>query len=94
MKKYLFFAERFIGTLKNKISKYITSISKNVYINILQDIVNEYKKTYHGTVKMKPVNLKCSTYIDTDVENNNNDPKFEVGGHVRISKCKTIFEKG
>ena len=40
-------AERFIGTLKNKIQKYITSISKNVYIDKLDDIVSEYNNTYH-----------------------------------------------
>ena len=77
MKKYVF-AERFISTLKNKISKFITSISKNVYINKLHDIVN----------------LKSSTCIDVNVENNSKDPKFEFGHHVRISKYKTIFAKG
>ena len=92
MKKYVF-AERFISTLKNKISKFITSISKNVYINKLHDIVNEYNKTY-GTVKIKAVNLKSSTCIDVNVENNSKDPKFEFGHHVRISKYKTIFAKG
>ena len=50
-------AERFIRTIKNKIYKYMTSISKNVYIDKLDDIVNEYNNTYHRTIKMKP-NLK------------------------------------
>ena len=48
-------AERFIRTLKNKIYKYMTSISKNVYIDKLDDIVNEYNTTYHRTIKMKPI---------------------------------------
>ena len=51
-------AERFIRTLKNNIYKYITSISKNVYIDKLHDIVNKYNNTYHSTVKMKPVHVK------------------------------------
>ena len=60
--------ERFIRTLKTKIYKYMTSISKNVYIDKLDDIVNEYNNTYHRTIKMKPVNVKDNTYIDsTDI---------------------------
>ena len=58
-------AERFIRTLKNKIYKYMTSISKNVYIDKLDDIVNKYNNTYHNTIKMKPVDVKWSTYIDS-----------------------------
>ena len=56
-------AERFIKTLKNKIYKYMTSISKNLYIDKLDDIVNKYNNTYHGTVKMKPIDVKSSKYI-------------------------------
>ena len=58
-------AERFIRTLKNKIYKYTTSISKNVYIDKLGDIVNEWNNTYHSTIKMKPVNVKSNTYFDS-----------------------------
>ena len=50
-------AERFIRTLKNKIYKYMTSISKNVYIDKLDDIVNKYNNTYHKTIKMKFVHV-------------------------------------
>ena len=57
-------AERFIRTLKNKIYKHKTSVSKNVYINKLDDIVNQYNHTYHSTIKMKPVDVKSSAYID------------------------------
>ena len=63
-------AERFIRTLKNKIYKYMTSISKNVYIDKLDDIVNKYNNTYHSTIKMKPVDVKSSTYIDSSKEIN------------------------
>ena len=87
-------AERFIRTLKNKIYKYMTAISKNVYIDKLDDIVNEYNNTYHRTIKMKPVDVKGNTYIDFKKEVNDKDPKFKIGDHVRISKYKNIFAKG
>ena len=88
-------AERFIRTLKTKIYKYMTSISKNVCINKLDDIVNQYNNTYHTTIKMKPVNVKDNTYIDPMVfHSNDKDPKFKAGDHVRISKYKNIFAKG
>ena len=86
--------ERFIRTLKNKIYKYMTTISKNVYIDKLDDIVKEYNNTYHKTIKMKPVYIKDNTYIDFKKEINNKDPKFKVGDYVRISKYKNIFAKG
>ena len=73
-------------TLKNKICKYITSISKNVYIDKLDDIVNKYNNTYHRTIKKKPADVKPSTYIDSSKEINNEDPKFKIGDIVRISK--------
>ena len=57
-------AERFIRTVKTKIYKYMTSISKNVYIDELGDIVNEYNNTYHRTIKIKPDDVKGNTYID------------------------------
>ena len=63
-------------------------------IDKLSDIVNEYNNTYHSKIKMKPVDVKSSTYIDFDKENNDKDPEFKVGYHVRISKYKTIFAKG
>ena len=75
-------AERFIGTLKSKIYKYMTSISKNVYNDKLDDIVDEYNNTYHTTIKMKPTNVKDNTYINAD-----------VGDYVRISKYKNFFAK-
>ena len=62
-------AERFIRTLKSKIYKYMTSISKNVYINKLDDMVDEYNNTYHTTIKVKPIDVKDNTYINTDKKN-------------------------
>ena len=56
--------ERFIRTLKTKIYKYMTSVSKNVYIDKLDDMVNEYNNTYHRTIKVKPVSVKDNAYID------------------------------
>ena len=67
-------AERFIRKLKSKIYKQMTSISKNVYIDKLNDIVNEYNNTYHNTFKMKPIDVKDNTYVNTDKEFNNKDP--------------------
>ena len=57
-------AERFIRMLKNKIYKYLTSISKNVYIDKLDDLVNKYNNAYHTTSRMKPADVKDNTYID------------------------------
>ena len=86
-------AERFIRTLKNKIYKYMTSISKNVYIDKLDDIVKEYNNKYHTSIKMNPVDVKDNTFIDFKKEINNKDPKFKAGDRVRISKYKNIFAK-
>ena len=69
-------AERFIRTLKRKIYKYMTSISKNMCIGKLDDILNKYNNTYHSTIKMQPVDVKSSTYIDSSKEINDKDPKF------------------
>ena len=87
-------AERFIRTIKNKIYKYMTSISKNVYIDKLDDIVDEYNNTKHRTIKIKPTDVKDNTYTDFGKEVNDNDPKFKVGDHARISKYRNIFAKG
>ena len=70
-----------------------------MYINKLNDIVNEYNNIYRRTVKMKPVDVKDNTDIDSmelhsSKEVNDKDPEFKVGDHVRISKYKNIFAKG
>ena len=82
-------AERFIRTLKNKIYKYMASISKIVYIDKLDNIVNKYNNTY-STIKVKPVDVKASTNIDFNKENDKEEPKFEVGDvmfQVGLKKC-------
>ena len=94
MKENLLLLKRFTRTLKNKIDKYVTSVSKNVYIDKLDNIVKKYNNTYHNTIKMKPVDLKSSTYIDSSKESNNKDPKFKIGDIVRMTKYKNIFAKG
>ena len=69
-------AERFIRNLKSRVYKYMTSISKSVYIDQLDDIVSEYSNTYHRTIKMKPIDVKNNTYIDFNKKVNRKAPKF------------------
>ena len=88
------FAERFIRTLKNKIFKHMTVISKNVYFDVLDDIVNKYNNTVHKTIKMKPTDVTDDSYAEYNEDFNKKDPKFKVGDHVRISKYKIVFAKG
>ena len=86
-------AERFIRTLKNKLYKHMTATGKNVYYDVLDDIVNKYNNTKHSSIKMKPKDVKNDdkrVYID---EHNEKDSRFKVGDTVRISKCKNIFAK-
>ena len=64
-----------------------------MYIDKLDDIVNEYNNTYHRAIKMKPVDVKDNAYIDFQKEVNDKDPKFKIGDHLRISKYKNIFAK-
>ena len=71
----------------------MTSISKNVYLAKLDDIINKYNNKYHSTIKMKPVDIKSNKYIDYDQKINKEGPKFKVGDNVRISKYKNIFAK-
>ena len=87
-------AERFIRTLKNKIFKHITAVSKKVYFDVLDDIVNKCNNTAHRTIKMKPIDVTSNSYAEYSEDSNEKDPKFEVGDYVRISKYKSIFAKG
>ena len=86
--------ERFIRTLKNKIFKHMTAVSKNVYFDVLNDIVDKYNNTYHRTIKMKPIDAKSDSYAEYNVDSHEKGPKFQVDGHLRISKYKNIFAKG
>ena len=87
-------AERFTGTLENKMHKYMTSISKNVYIDKLDDIVKKYNNTYHTSIKMKPFDVKNNTCIGFKKEVSDKNHKFKVGDHERVSKYENIFAKG
>ena len=87
-------AERFIRMLKNKIFKHMTGISKNVYCDVLDDIVNKYNNAVHRTIKMKPIHLTSDSQAEYNEDFNKKDPKFKVGDNVRISKYKNIFAKG
>ena len=90
-------AERFIKTLKNKLYKHMTATGKNVYYDVLDDVVNKYNNTKHSTIKMKPKdvgnnnNNNKRVYFD---EHNEKDSRFKVGDRVRISKFKNVFAKG
>ena len=87
-------AERFIRILKNKIFKHVTAISKNLYFDVLDHIVDKYNNTAHKTIKMKPVDVTDDSYAEYNEDFNKKDPKFKVGGNVRISKYKNILAKG
>ena len=87
-------AERFTRTLKNKIYKHMTAISKNVYFNVLDDIADEYNNTYHKTIKVKPVNVGDDSSAEYNEESTEKDPEFKVGDHARISKFKNVFAEG
>ena len=87
-------AERFIRALQNKIFKHMTAISKNVYFDELDDIVNKYNNTVHKTIKTEPIDVTYDSYGEYNEDFNKKDPKFKIGDHVRISKYKNIFAKG
>ena len=72
----------------------MTAVSKNVYFDVLDDIVDKYNNTYHKTIKMKPIDVKNDSCTECNEESNEKDPKFKVGDHARISKYKYIFAKG
>ena len=71
----------------------MTSVSRNVYIDKLDDMANKYNNAYHRKIKMKPVDIKSSAYTDSSKEINYQDPKFKIGDNVRISKYKNSFAK-
>ena len=85
--------ERFIRTLKNKLYKHMAATGKNVYYDVLDDVVNKYNNAKHSTIKMKPIDVKNNKRVYID-EHNEKDSKFKVGDRVRISRYKNIFAKG
>ena len=86
-------AEWFIRTLKKKTFKNMTAISKNVYFDVWDDIVNKYN-TLFIELKTKPIEVTDDYYAEYNENSNKKDPKFKVGENVRISKYKNIFAKG
>ena len=86
-------AERFIRTIKNKLYKHMTATSKNVYYDVLDDIINEYNNAKNNTIKMKPIDVGDNKRVYID-EHNEKDSRFKIGDRVRISKFKNIFAKG
>ena len=87
-------AERFIRTLKIKISNQMTTVWKNVYFDVLDNIVNKYNITVHRGIKMKPIDVTSDSYVEHYEDSHVIKTKFKVGGCVRISKYKNIFAKG
>ena len=87
-------AERFIRTLKNKLYKHMTATGKNVYYDVLDDVVNKYNNTKHSTIKMKPIDVGDNNKIVYIDEHNEKDGRFKVGDRVRIPRFRNIFAKG
>ena len=87
-------AHRSIRTLKNKIFKLMTATSKNVYFDVLDDIVNKYNNTVHRTIKMKPIDVTGDSYAEYNKDFNKKFSKFKVGDHVTVSENKNIFALG
>ena len=79
-------SERFIRTLKNKIYKHMTAISKYMCFDVLNEIVDEYNNTCHKTIKIKPVDVKSDYFGEYNEQSNEKYLKFKVGHSVRISK--------
>ena len=72
----------------------MTAISKKIYFDVLDDIVNKYNKKVHRTIKMKPTDVTSDSYAECNEDFNKKTPKFKFGDHVRISKYKNIFTNG
>ena len=79
-------AERFIRTLKNKIFKHMAAVSRNVYFDVLDIIVDKYNNTVYRSIKMKPMDVTSNFYAEYNEDANEKDTKFKVGDHIRISK--------
>ena len=69
----------------------MTAISKNVYFDVLENIVNKYNNTVHRNIKMKPIDVTDDYYAECNEDSNKKNPKFKIGDHLRISKYKNIF---
>ena len=83
-------AKRFIKNLKYNIYKHLTADSKNVYLDVLNNLVDKCNNTFHRTMEMKPIDVKSDSYAEHNVDSNEKDPKYKVGDHVRNSS-KNFF---
>ena len=89
-----FVAGRFIRTLKSKTFKHMTAVSKNVYFDVLVDIVNKNNNTVHRSIKVKPIDVTSDSYAKYNKDFNVTKPKFKVDDHIKTLKYKNIFTKG
>ena len=71
----------------------MTTVGKNVFFYVLDDMVDKYNNTWHSLIKMKPKDVTNDSFAEYIEESNKKDPKFKVGDHVRISKYTNIFAK-
>ena len=72
----------------------MTAVSRNVYFDLLDNIVDKYSNTVHRTLKTKPIEVRSDSYAEYNEDSNITKPKFKVGDHVRILKYKNSFAKG
>ena len=86
-------AERFNRTLKSKIFKHMKAVLKNVYFDVLDDIINKYNSTIHRTIKMKPIDFTSDSYAEYNEDSNEKDPKFKVSNRVKYENTKTFLLK-
>ena len=86
-------AKKFIRTLKTKIYRHMTAVSRNVYFNLLDDIISKYNNTYHNSIKMNSIDVESNFYFEDNFDFNESDPIFQVGDHVKISKYRKMFGK-
>ena len=77
-----------------QVFKHVTAVSKDIYFDVLDDIVNKCNDTVHRTIKMKPIDVTSDSYTEYNKDSYKKDPKFKVGDHDRVSKYKNIFTKG
>ena len=86
-------AERFIRTLKNKIFKHMTAISKNVYFDVLDDIVDKYNNTVHRTIKMMPIDVRDDSYAEYNQDFNKEILNLKLVTMLEFQNTKTFFLK-
>lgn len=89
-------AERVIRTIKQKLFQQFSLHGNYRWINIIDNIVNEYNNTVHSTINVKPNTVNEHTKLDVfrDLKLFDKNIKFNIGDTVRISKHKSLFEKG